>query len=363
MAAKPDFRALVRAILLAFAVSTIIACEDPFTNGAPAASPGVVVPGIADLCPVDFDSFGCMAWSADSKTLYIGAGVGTKSVPSLIAVDPATLASRVVGPIDATTFVLEPSADGTAIYFTAADPEPSGMPSVGAFIRRMSLIDGSVTTIATTRNPNILVSPDGTALAYHAANTTNFGTDTIVMLDLRSGTRRATTIEIGFNILTAFSADGTELSIVPSAPAVHIWHLATGMRDTILDRRANSGCCNVAWSGGAFHILTSSLDAPTFTDTSLAGGSSVTYTAARDPNQFQWQPDRSAMLTVSPSTICRPQDCSKHWDFDYVTATNVVTVGAASYGLLPYVSASPDGHWVAHTEGSGPLYLLHRITP
>jgi hypothetical protein len=348
-----------RAIVLAFAISTIIACEDPFTNGAPADSPGAVVPGIANVCPF---GFGCSAWSADSKTLYIVAGVKLlQGLGSLMAVDAATLTSRVVGPIDVETVVLAPTADGAGIYFEAPDPAPPG----GWLIKRMSLSDGATTTVAKNLGQfNFVVSPDGTAVAYHAPSST-LAADTIVVLDLSSGMRRATTIMAGFNTLAAFSADGTQVSIIPNARSIQIWHLTTGARDTIPVSRANSVLSGAAWSGGAFRVLLRAfVGAKTFTDTSLAGGSALTYTVEQDPSRFLWLPDRSAMWTIPETPICGPQDCTlKRFDFVYTTATKALTVGDAnSVGLL-LLSASPDGHWVAHAEGPDALYLLHRPTP
>src|SRR5579862_6543197 len=131
-----------RTIALALALSTIIACEDPFTNGHPGDSPGIIVPGLGNhLC---VGGPGCSAWSADSKTLYVVAGAGGPGPASLMAVDLATLTSRVVGQVDGLSLQLTPTADGTAIYFEAIETKPV----VALLIKRMSLSDGSITTIA-----------------------------------------------------------------------------------------------------------------------------------------------------------------------------------------------------------------------
>src|SRR5260370_26693638 len=122
-------------LVLSVAPTVMIACEDPFTKGAPADSPGVLVPGLNAHC---FDSYGCAAWSADSKTMYIVASVGSSNVASLVAVDAASLAVRVIGAIDDATFALEPSADGTATYFGVLDQVTPG----AWIIKRMSLSDG-----------------------------------------------------------------------------------------------------------------------------------------------------------------------------------------------------------------------------
>jgi hypothetical protein len=121
----------------------------------------------------------------------------------------------------------------------------------------------------------------------------------------------------------------------------------------------------VAWSGGAFRLLfNSSSDGSTYTDTSLAGGSALTYTAEPNPNRFQWLPDAAAMLTVTSSPICGPHDCnSSLYDFVYSTATKGVTVGRATSFSPPLVSASPDGHWITHAETFDALYLLHHESP
>jgi WD40 repeat protein len=350
-----------RAIVLALAASTILACEDPFTNTPPADSPGAVVTGVGSVCTFPF---GCSAWSADSKTLYITAfnseGVtlgGTFT--SLIAVDPATHASRAVGPIDDESGNLEATADGTALFFAAHDNETGNW-----VIKRMSLLDGSTTTLAETPLLTFVVSPDGASLAYHAVHSAG-AADSIVVLDPRSGSRRATMATSG-GILAAFSADGTRLSVIPgSGRTIQIWNLTTGVLDTIPVSRANSIFVGAAWSGGTLRMLSVvRVGPPTYIDTSLAGGSALTYSVVQEPTRFLWLPDRSAMWTIPASPICGPQDCYlSRYDFVFATAITAVTVGNANSLELRLVSASPDGHWIAHAEDAGVLRLLHQPAP
>jgi hypothetical protein len=356
-----------RPIALVFAV--LIACEDPFTNGHPPASPGAVIPGLGKLgygC-----SIGCTAWSADSKTLYIVALVGSATTASLLALDPVTLTPRTVGPIDAAATDLQLTADGTALYFVGQNRSPPG----GALIERMSLPDGSTTTLANLNEIEFSISPDGRALAYHAFATPptdsafahdSLPADTVVVLDLPSGVRRRMMVTLSAR-LGGFSADGTQLIVMPDASLIYIWHLDTGTRDSISIARGSRDVPQVAWSGGAFRMLLSSIGAATtFSDTSLAGGSARVFIDGTDVNTFQWLPDRSAMWMLSSSQICGPLDCdAMHYDFVYTTTTASGLVGSANCApqFRLHLDASPDGQWVAHSETVDAIYLLHRTTP
>lgn len=350
-----------RAIALTVALSGIVACENPFANGPLPHPPGVPVSGLTYSCPRD----DCGAWSADSKTLYIAARVGTSSVTSLVAVDPVTLTVRTVGRIDH-VFGLVSSADGAAVYFVATDTAASYQLA----IKKMSSSDGSTTILAHTYNIDFVVSPDGTALAYHALGS-NFGADTIVLLDQSSGTRRATMIE-NSSRLAAFSEDGTRLAMIPGgggpeggSAAVNIWHVTTGVREVIPFATNHAVVLGAAWSHGDFRVLFGGGDFTAFTDTSLGGGAALTYRDGRRRFLSRWLPDRSAIWTLANDTvICGPDDCHRErYDYAFTTATQTTTLASAiSQGLILF-AASPDGKWLAHAEGASPLYLTHGVTP
>jgi hypothetical protein len=267
----------------------------------------------------------------------------------------------VVGPINAGSTGLTATADGAAIYFEVPDGQG------GFIIERIAVSDATTTTVTRASGlfgDGFVISPDAQSLAYHAPGST-FDADTIVALALPSGTRRATTVE-GINTVGTFSADGTVLGIISyPASALHLWHIFTGARDTIPDLRAFVPPIDVAWSGGAFHLLYRSSDAGLrFTDTSLAGGSALTYPVEQIGTQFIWLADRAAIWTIPMNSICDSQGCnSTRYDFVYSTAATVVSVGAASGGSYYFADASPDGHWIAHAEGLKPLYLLHKPSP
>jgi hypothetical protein len=346
-----------RAIILAFAVSTIVACEDPFTRGVPADSPGVAVSGLSEIC---LGVFGCSAWSPDSKTLYISARVDTSTVPSLVAIDPTTRTVRTIGPLDAGARDFVVPGDGATMYYWTPDRTTNNVWN----INRMSLSDGSSTFVARSWNVGFLVSADGTTLAYHAAGS-SVGADTVVLLNLVSRVRRAATVDT-VDGLAALSADGTRVvmySGVSAGFAVVVWNTTTGKRDTI-PNSISKQAYSIAWSHDSARVLLAAPDGRTFTDTSLAGGSARTYAVGRESAQIGWLPEQSAMWTVPESMVCGPDDCAKYYDFVYTTAAKTTTVGAArattNFLLL---SASPDGRWVAHAEDFITLYFLNQRAP
>lgn len=345
-----------RTVVLTFVLPSLIGCENPFANGAPADSPGVAVPGLSGVCPTNVE---CAVWSADSKTLFVVASGGPSSPSSLIAVDPATLTYRSVGAVAEPALKLTPSADGSAMYFVG--PDRTG--NSGWTINRMSLSDGLSTVVAKTALFDYLVSPDGTTLAYHLPGGTS-AIDTTVLLDVRLRTRRATMIG-GFGGLSAFSPDGTLLAMNPLiGGTLNIWHVTTGVVDTISVGRGHYELNDIAWSGGNFRLLFVDPYFRTFTDSSLAGGNALTYVLQQGASRIAWLPDRSAIWLLSEGPICGPADChSVRFDIHYADATQTLTLGAARSNEFLMVAASPDGRWIAHSESLGSLYLLRSRVP
>jgi hypothetical protein len=351
---------LHRAAVLTIALATIAACEDPFANHGLDHAPGVAVPGLTNVFIPGRQG---LAWSPDSKTLYIAAmtysGTGGGS---LMALDPATLSLRTIGHPSG---VLNPwaSADGTALYFIAAEQGVKG-----TIIERLSLSDGAVTRLAITGTQDFLVAPDGTALVYHANHSLEQDPtlDTLVVMDIPTGARRATTVGPP-TLLLAISADGSRIvmDVFGDTSEVAIWDLTASRRDAIPLPKGKV-VSDAAWLRGSFHLLMANFDSRTLTDTSLDGGPAVTFGVAGKWGEFQWLPDRAAVWIFPSSRLCGPQDCSgMRYDFDFVTPTSSTTLGGAGYdgGFPPGMAPSPDGQWLAHTEDQRHLFLIHNRTP
>jgi hypothetical protein len=352
------------AVTLALAVETT-ACSDLFNPQAPIDAPGVPVTGLGFECPSTSD---CMRWSADSKTLYLVTQLAAPLGASLVAVDPATHAFRRIGSIDGTATALALSPDDTAMYFSvAADTTRTGYD-----IYRMSLADGATTTVTKAGFRSIsLVSPDGSALAFHALGSSS-AADTIVLLDLASGARRATTVVVGSE-LAAFSSDGTQLlmrSGLTDPPTIQIWHVTTGARDMIPSGAWAKTLVSLRWSGGRSRALFF-VNAPgpiAYTDTTIGGGPATTYTATRHTNAIAWVPDRSAVFLAIQSAHCYgTEECVEyHFELVYTTATRTTSLGtvngSANYPFRAF-AASPDGRWLAHATAYGHLYLLNNPQP
>jgi hypothetical protein len=370
-AARADRTSAARsaiALTLALALG-MMACSDLLhillTSTPPADSPGVPVTGLNIQC---FTTFPCATWSADSKTLYIVANRMAPVGGSLQAVDPATHTFRRIASIDTLAVAPVFSPDGATMFFSVAENPARTTHD----IYRMSLATGATTAVTKAASSDILISPDGTALAYHVLASSP-AADTVALLDLASGARRATTV--GGGVLGAFSADGTRL--IMNSGLIQIWHVATGGRDTL---RIAFGTAfgtrmlrGIRWSGGDFRLLFSNADYPTrvLTDTSLGGGAAITYShASIDVQGIAWLPDRSAViLAVGSIAPCGPADCNNtlyHYDFVYATATMTTTLGTvtAATNVQPFLvfAASPDGHWLAHAEFTA-LYLLNQPQP
>jgi hypothetical protein len=345
--------AIRRAIALTPAlVIGMMACDLFSPNKIPDDAPGVAVSGLGTICPSSSD---CLAWTADSKTVYLFTGFSTNG-PSLVALDPATKAVRLVGSVAITARAPVVAPDGATIFFSVP-----GQAS-GYDVNRMSVATGVATLVTTASSSNILITPDGSAIAFHAAG--SGVADTIVLLDLASGARRATTI-MKRNVLRSWASDGTRLilNVVPPSDlvAVQIWHVDTGVRDTIPSGAWTPLLRDLRWSGGAFRALfATNPSTPVYTDTSLSGGPAITY---RPPatDRVVWLPDRSAIMAITDRLFCGEQDCNiDRFEFLYVTATKSSIFGSINGRTLPVLAVSPDGHWVAYEESSGPLYLLSR---
>ena len=349
-------RAMAPSVALAIG---IMACSDPLTTHFPADSPGVAVPGVNfhnGWCTTGSD---CMTWSADSKTLYLVENLSPPLGGSLRAVDAATHTVRRIGGIDTRAAAPALSPDGTMMYFAV----PADTTNSSYDIRRMSLADGSTTVVTSASSRDFLVSPDGAALAYHARGGPS-APDTVVLLDLASGARRASTV-VTPKTLGAFSADGTRLimySGVPDPGAIQVWHVATGARDTIPFPTRARYLEAARWSRGDFRLLLTATNYPGLTDMSVGGGAAITYSSGT--SQSVWLSDRAAIWVASWSTICGPNNCNmKRYEFAYVTATKATTVGSLNEKNFYLLAASPDGRWLAHVADDGTLYLLNQPTP
>jgi hypothetical protein len=349
---------LHRAAVLTIALATIAACEDPFANRGLHDAPGVAVPGLTNVFIPGRQG---LAWSADSKTLYIASTTHSGTAgSSLMALDPATLSLRTIGHAGP---ALNPwvSADGTALYFIAAEQGAKG-----DIIERMSLSDGSVTRLATTGSQDFLVTPNGTALTYHTVHVIAADElDTLVVMDIATGARRATIVGPP-TLMLAISADGSRIvmDVFGDTAAVAIWDLTANRRDAIpLAKRKLVS--DAAWVRGSFHLLLADFALQTLTDTSVDGGPAVTFPVGQVWGEVKWLPDRAAVWIFPSSHICGPEDCSvMRYEFDFVTPATSTTLGAVSGdGFFSGASPSADGQWLAHTEDRKQLFLIHNRTP
>src|SRR5690348_10129028 len=118
----------------------------------PAESPGDAVPGNVGSC--GFATFSqCVAWSADGTELYAVESMG-QSTFGLVAIDPSTLASRLIGPIEYPHRLDVAPGDPAAIYYAAASGVTYG-------IHRYAFSNGNARQLAQgSRSFEFSVSPD-----------------------------------------------------------------------------------------------------------------------------------------------------------------------------------------------------------
>lgn len=336
-------------------VVAVMACSltDPKTPGE---APGTAVAGFSGDCQ---SGVGCLVWSPDSKTLYAVTKLAAEG-GSLMEVDPSTAIALRKRSIDPAAGGLVMSPDGATLFYSVPDNPARTTYS----IYRMAMASGTVTAVASASSTDILVSPDGTALAYHAAPGTSTA-DTVVLLDIAAGTRRATTV---LNIcgLRAFSGDGTRIALntaLSDAAPIQIWNVTTGARVLVVTPAWANYLRDVRWVANDFRALynTTGDAAAVLRDTALSGGAAVTYAGGSNGSHLLWRPEGPAVFTAVQSTFCGNTDCNLyHYDFVYSTPTGTTNFGSINRWYLNQFVASPDGHWLAHVESFGPIYLLNR---
>lgn len=363
------------------AVLLLAACSsstEPRGEPLPADAPGKRLIGLDNACPDYYSNFSqCLAWSSDSKTLYV---VLTRSRDTVLAgVDiiaeltppvPLAGAYTVIFPVGR-TLNLATSQDPTTIFVTRPD-------SVGPFpymVMRMSLVNGKMTRIAGAGLPQISVSPDGTALAYHASR--GFNADTVVLVDAATGTRRAEVVTVSSR-LRGISPDGKDVALQSyGSDAAVIWHSATGALEpvkygadynsSILTRHTR----DVQWTNGGFSTLYQT-DAGEVMEISVATGAVVSYGRHKQgANSMAWAPAASRVFSAEDDGICYiDSSCyraMRRSSLQVSSLAGVKTIGSVYAGqsttgidgnAFPQFVASPDGRYLAYLTGSGSFYLV-----
>jgi hypothetical protein len=347
----------IRSLVPPLAIATaalLAACTQDF----PDDQPGRSVPNVGFSCPRFFHP--CAFWSPDSKTLYRVSLVAAVAPGwSLLAIDPVTGLSHRVGGVDSLIASVVPSPNGASLYFAAAQDTTRAKYDVS----RMTLADGATTLVTTAVSPDFLITPDGTGLAYRVPGGTATA-DTVALIDATTHAFKSATF-VEKRKLYAFSSDGTRLIMSTgalSATAILVWHVTTGVRDTIAIAAGGRLLQDIKWSGTGFHLLLSGSVSTAYTDTSLAGGAATQFTRGGE-GPFAWLPDRTAMASAEWETTCGQVDCNgRQYGFFYRTPTRATKLGSQNASTISLFIASPDGKWIAYEWDVG-LSLLSNRTP
>jgi hypothetical protein len=349
---------LLSALLLPILTGCEIAAAGP--EIVPPDAPGDTVP-VSGACPANNES--CMAWSADSRTLYLVAKVGQAAASGigLIAVDAMTKEVRVVRAIEVAPTALVASPTGDLIYSV-----PEGAGKFGVFA--LSAAGSGHRRITGASSPEVILSPDGSALGHHAEGSVN-GADTIVVLDLSSGSRRASTVGSTFR-LKAFSGDARHLLLTGStggALTVVVWNTISGAREeTYVPERTLFE--DAEWGAAGFRLLVRANGYLVETDPSFQ--QTLDYDAiSLGPVAVGWVPGRTATFVAKYGPKCYRTGswgsfCNIYqYALLYLGPSGYAAVGSVNAGQVWQLLGSPDGQWLAHREGPTPVYLLRNPSP
>jgi hypothetical protein len=340
--------------------STALACGDLFTLGSSSESPGAPLAGLEYACPTSqLDYVQCFAWSGDGRILFVVLPRTSDTV--LVSVNAAATpdAFRVIGAIGSPSSI-RPSSDGSVIYFsrrTSADA------SYGVF--RMSLADGVSRLVTNAAFPDFLLTPDGSAVAYHAAGSTN-GSDTIVVADVTTGERRRSTTGARMR-LGAFSPDANDVCLLPFAyDSTAIWHTTTGARELMRGGEVivfQAGLAHwvaaVGWTGTEF----AALFAPQSGITAVGASGAITRYSTTPATTIQvigWAPAVSRVFLSEPTDRCGSL-CSRY-TLRVLTpggSREIGSVDVQSNAIsFTQFSPSPNGRWLAYQPTWGRVFLL-----
>lgn len=343
----------------------------------PVEAPGTRLKLPSPPCPNLSRDYGqCIAWSSDGLTLFVviarGADTalaGVDVVAELTPPAPLLGAFTVIFPIGR-SLNLATSRDSRTIFFTRPD-------TVGPLpfeVMRMSLVDGKITRVAPAGAPDISVAPDGTALAIHTFQSATI--DTVALLDVASGLRRAVTVGFG-SLLRGFSPDGRDVAMrALFGDSAIVWHSATGERQSVRygdDFNPGVGLRHtrdVQWTNGGFSTLYQASNGA-LAEISVATGAEISYGQhKRGKTSFAWLPAISRVFSAEDVGVCYlDSSCYRalyHSSLLVSSPTGIRTIGSVNTGLLStgvdgnsfsQFAPSPDGRWLAYAVGGDPFIL------
>lgn len=314
-----------------FAASLLAGCDrilDP--DGVPKDS-GFVVP-LASACQ-DI-SLQCVSWSPDSKTLYV------RSFAVLYALDPAIGTPVAVGSV--TSARARFTAAGTdRILYTS----PEGPTLHGVF--EMATVTGASRRLASAGFNDFAVTADGSAVVFHS-NVSNATVDTLVVLDVATATRRATSVATYMSPRAVSPTAHMVLlsGVIDGKAAIQVWDVAAGTRSTSF-LPASAILEGAAWTETGFRVLLRTGGSLRETDPQF--GNAVQYSQAVTARAVSWIPARSAAFVASEGG-CFEVDgyCATEFRLSHVTADATQRLGQFVSGAVGFLAGSPDGRWLAY---------------
>lgn len=316
-ASKRRLNAVVRWSFLPLLLVTA-SCADILSPGIGTESPGILLTGLEGACPtIHTDYNQCLAWSADGLTLFVVLARPSDTV--LVAVDIAAAATyppddayRIIGRVGL-PLIIATSQDPRTIFFSRRSAAEAG----GFEVLRMSLADGVTSRITGAAAADIIATPDGSGLAYHAFRG-SLALDTVALIDVASGLRRAATGGVA-SLLRGISPDGRDVGLKALVgDSAVIWHTATSARETANDGTGVAFAAGVVrsviemqWARGGFSILYRTLTGE-LTEVSAATGVGVAYAphVTKVRGAIAWSPAVARAL-LRPAEQ-REVDCFAH---------------------------------------------------
>jgi hypothetical protein len=339
-------------VLAAFALGASSCLDVVDEELAPIDAPGDKLGAITG-CTSSF----CLAWSGDSKVLFaVSAG-------ALVAVNPETRIVTTIATLGGMTS-LRSNHSGDHLYFTRTE----GTTTAGLIeIVTATGVQRRIAGIAAT---DFAISQGGSAVAFHPQGTTATA-DTVVVLDLASGTRRGKLATPRVQIL-AVSATGDQVLVVGTATGsegVRLWTPATNALDVaaIPPSLALEGA---AWVGDRFRLLIRTGGRLASVDRRIAD-TVLYHMSVLNPLSISWVPERDAAFAALPGKCYETEGigtgCSLTvFALTYATAgeklePGTVNVSTAAPSIL--LRASPDAVWLAHRSYPQGVFLLRNTTP
>jgi hypothetical protein len=315
-------------------------------DGVPKDS-GFVVP-IAGACQDAF--LQCVSWSPDSKILYV------RSSAVLYAVDPTIGTPVAVGSVTSGRARFA-AAGADRILYTS----PEGPTLHGVF--EMSTATGVSRRLASAGFNDFAVTTDGSAVVFHS-NVSTTTVDTLVVLDVATATRRATSVS---TYMTPRAVSPTAhmvllYGVVDGKAAIQVWDVSAGTRSTSFIPAA-SAFEGAAWVENGFRILLRTIGSLRETDTQF--GNVVAYNTSVSAKVVSWVPSLSSAFVVSEGG-CFEVDgyCATEFRIGYATPDSTSSIGQFLGGAVGFVSASPDGKWLAFKKLiDGPPSIVFNAKP